>query len=81
MLQQFVNELNQGLKERTMKTYTPEQLAEILGVPEHSVHYLWRKGLIPKPILQSHAGIRWSAAHIDRYLQVGMTQFSKEVVA
>lgn len=61
-----------------MKTYTPEQVAETLGLKVHQVHYLWRRGLIPKPILPV-PNARWNAAHIDRYLEVGMEQFSREV--
>lgn len=59
-----------------MKTYTPEQLAEILGIKTHQVHYLHRRGLIPAPILPV-PNARWNAEHVDYYLKHGMQKFQE----
>ena len=59
------------------KTYDAATLASMLGVNEHQCHYLWRRGLIPAPIIHSGTVIRWSAEHVDYYLTHGMQKFQE----
>jgi hypothetical protein len=59
------------------KTYFVEQVAELLGITPHQVHYLANNGLIPKPLVKTQNACFWSAQQIDFYLEHGMQKFNE----